>query len=513
MESESAYDVVVVGGGPAGSTLATLVTKRGGRVLLLERERFPRHQIGESLLPATIHGVCRLLDVFDDVEQAGFVRKRGGTFRWGRNDEPWTFDFGKASVNKALNFTYAYQVERSRFDHILLQNARRHGVEVHEEATVGALVEEAGRVCGVRWVESGQERVARARYVVDAAGHQSRFHQRAGKREYSKFFQNVALYCYYENAGRLPAPNSGNIFSVAFDEGWFWYIPLSDSLTSVGAVVAKEHADRLRGDPEAAMRSFVDKCPRIASLLSSGTRVSSGPYGSYRIRKDYSYTNTAFWAPGLVLIGDAACFIDPVFSSGVHLATYSGLLAARSILTCMQGRLDENESFGEFERRYRQEFAVFYEFLLGFYDMHQDEESYFWKARKVLRSDDRDNSAFIQLVAGMGTTADDFFGLRGESGEMLQLLVDAVADPVEGGKRRQERLASLPADARQLAERAASAPNEAGRGIIAQALPERFGAVREALSAPEPTTAHIVPSRDGLYWERRQPETTQLTSS
>jgi halogenation protein CepH len=251
------------------------------------------------------------------------------------------------------------------------------------------------------------------------------------------------------------------------------------------------------------MRYFVERCPRIAELLASGTRISTGVYGSYRIRKDYSYANSAFWVPGLVLIGDAACFIDPVFSSGVHLATYSGLLAARSILTCLSGRLGEAECFDEFERRYRQEFAVFYEFLLGFYDMHQDEESYFWKARKVLRNQDRDNAAFIQLVAGTGTTADDFFNLRRDSGEMLQLLVDSVADPQDGTRRRQERLDTLPADARQVAERAASAPNEVGRSLIAQALPERFHAVREALAGPEPVATGIVPSRDGFYWERR----------
>src|SRR5262249_48607078 len=139
------------------------------------------------------------------------------------------------------------------------------------------------------------------------------------------------------------------------------------------------------------------------------TRVTEGMYGEIRTRKDYSYTHNRFWIPGAVLVGDAACFIDPVFSSGVHLATYSALLAARSINTVLAGKLDEARCFEEFERRYRREYGHFYEFLVAFYDMHQQTESYFWKARKVLNTDERDNDAFVRLVAGMSAEAEPAF--------------------------------------------------------------------------------------------------------
>src|SRR6185295_2961241 len=129
-----------------------------------------------------------------------------------------------------------------------------------------------------------------------------------------------------------------------------------------------------------------------------------------------SYCNTRFWKPGVVLIGDAACFIDPVFSSGVHLSTYSALLAARSINTCLRKELDEDRCFKEFEERYRREFSNFYQFLLAFYDMHEDEESYFWSARKVLETEESANEAFIRLVGGVSSSgeplydsADEFF--------------------------------------------------------------------------------------------------------
>jgi len=407
--SHEQYDLIVLGGGPAGSTLSTFTAMRGHRVLLLERERFPRHQIGESLLPATIHGICALLGVKEEVESQGFPRKNGGTFRWGKSPEPWTFNFTKRPNDR---YGYAYQVERAKFDDILLRNARKKGVDVREGPEVTGLLYEGERVAGVRYRDpEGREHQARARFVADTMGNKSHVAPSVGERVYSKFFQNVALYAYYENGKRLPPPNSGNILCAAFKSGWFWYIPLSDTLTSVGAVVAKEAAGRIRESPEEAMRSYIDECPIIRDHLSGARRVTSGIYGEHRIRKDYSYCNTRFWAPGLVLVGDAACFIDPVFSSGVHLATYSALLAARSINTCLRGdaSISEEAAFKEFEQRYRREFGKFYQFLIAFYDMVQDESSYFWTARKILNTEERDNEAFVSLVAGISEADEPLF--------------------------------------------------------------------------------------------------------
>lgn len=441
------FDVIVVGGGPGGSTVASFVAMDGHRVLLLERERFPRYQIGESLLPSTVHGICAMLGVRDELARAGFTRKRGGTFRWGRNAEPWTFAFaGSPALHSEVS--YAYQVERSRFDRILLDNARRVGVDVREEHSVtDFLVErpdEGERVTGVRFTDAhGREQEARARFVVDASGNQTRLAPRIGERIYSEFFRNVALFCYFENGRRLPPPNEGNILSAAFRHGWFWYIPLSPTLTSVGAVVSRDEAGRIRDGHEQAMRSFIDECPLIREYLSGATRVTDGEYGQFRVRKDYSYSHSRFWGPGAVLVGDAACFVDPVFSSGVHLATYSALQAARSMNTLLsQGAgqtLDEDRCFAEFERRYRWEFGHFYQFLVAFYDMNQDAESYFWSARKVLNTEEAGNEAFIRLVAGVGGSgeplhgsASEFFASRSGLGQVLQQSTEGMSDPVQG---------------------------------------------------------------------------------
>ncbi|MEU2588221.1 tryptophan 7-halogenase [Streptomyces avermitilis] len=404
MSNTEAFDVVVVGGGPGGSTLAALVAKQGHSVLILEKEFFPRYQIGESLLPSTVHGICGLTGAADELAKAGFPVKRGGTFRWGANPEPWTFSFS-ISPRMAGPTSTAYQVERSKFDKILLDNARRLGAVVREGCAVSDVLEGDDRVTGVRYTDDqGVAHEVSARFVVDASGNKSRLNQRiGGHREYSDFFRNLALFGYFENGKRLPEPNRGNILCVAFDSGWFWYIPLSDTLTSVGAVVRREMAEKVQGDPEKALQALIDECPMISEYLASARRVTEGQYGEIRVRKDYSYHHTTFWRPGMMLVGDAACFVDPVFSSGVHLATYSALLAARSINSTLAGTVEEEVAMKEFEARYRREYGVFYEFLMSFYDMHHVEDSYFWQAKKLTRNSHSELEAFVDLVSGVSS--------------------------------------------------------------------------------------------------------------
>jgi FAD-dependent halogenase len=398
------FDVVVVGGGPAGATAATMVAMRGHRVLLIEKHWFPRYQIGESLLPSTVHGVCRMLGVADEVSRAGFTLKRGGAFRWGTSPKPWQFLFAM-SPRLPDPTALAYQVERSRFDAILLRNAARRGVDVREGCQVTGVVADGERVRGVRYTSAdGAEHEARAAYVIDASGNASRIHGRVGgKRVYSDFFRNVAVFGYFAGGRRLPEPNQGNIFCAVFDAGWLWYIPLRDDLTSVGAVVGRDNVTAIQQDPRDAWRHMIEACPEVAALLSGVAPAAEPPYDQVRVRKDYSYWKTSFWAPGMVLVGDAACFVDPVLSSGVHLATYGALLAARSINSCLDGALAEERSFAEFEARYRREFSLFYEFLVSFYDMHQDERSYFWSAKRVTDVASSEVEAFVALVGGLAS--------------------------------------------------------------------------------------------------------------
>ncbi len=489
--STEEFDVVVVGGGPGGSTLSSLVAMQGHRVLILEKEAFPRYQIGESLLPSTIHGVCRLTGVADDLAKAGFTRKRGGTFKWGASPDPWTFSFS-VSPKMAGPTSFAYQVERSKFDQILLDNARRVGAEVREKCAATDVVSDDERVRGVRYSDAeGREHHVLAKYVVDASGNTSRiYHGVGGSRQYSQFFRNLALFGYFEGGKRLPEPSAGNILCVAFDSGWFWYIPLSKTLTSVGAVVRQELASKVQGDPEKMLRGLIEECPLIEEYLSGATRVTTGEYGRTRVRKDYSYHNTTFWRPGMVLIGDAACFVDPVFSSGVHLATYSALLAARSINSVMARTVKEQAAFEEFEARYRREYGVFYEFLTSFYDMHASEKSYFWEARKVTQNSHSELEAFVELVGGVA------------SGESALTDAEAVA------QRFRARSKEFATAVGQLAsDRDQSMVPLFKSSIVRQAMQESAEIQTRAIlgeDIAEPETplfaSGLVPSPDGMFW-------------
>jgi FAD-dependent halogenase len=486
------FDVVVVGGGPSGSTVAAVAALRGRRTLVLESELFPRYQIGESLLPSTVHGVCRLIGAADAVANAGFVRKRGGTFKWGSNPDPWTFTFS-VSPRMAGPTSFSYHVERMEFDKILLDNASHVGAEVRQQCAATRILEEDGRVSGVWYHDAhGTERLVRARYVIDASGHKSRIYRAVGgSRKYSDFFRNLALFGYFRNARRLPEPNSGNIFCVAFDDGWFWFIPLTATMTSVGAVVNRELAGEIQGNPGRMLYKLIGECPLIAEYLAGSERITDGEYGRIRVRKDYSYHHSRFWRPGLALVGDAACFVDPVFSSGVHLATHGALLAGRSLNSVMEGILDEETAFQEFEVRYRHEYRVFYEYLMSFYAMNVDRESYFWQAKEITRSSHPELEAFVDLVGGISSGD---FDLCGGDGEAMALrvstesigLANAVQQVVVSGSDSRIPLLEAPVvrEAMQESEK-----------VLARA---QFGA---KFDTEQPLLAGgLISSEDGLLW-------------
>ncbi|WP_028921444.1 tryptophan 7-halogenase [Pseudonocardia acaciae] len=486
------FDVVVIGGGPGGSSVATLIARRGHSVLLLEKERFPRYQIGESLLPATVHGVCRLLEVTDDLERAAFTVKRGGTFRWGTSPDPWNFLFA-VSPQLSGPTSYAYQVDRMVFDEILLRNAARHGVDVREECAVAEVLRGPdGRAEAVRYTDAdGESRTARGRFVVDASGNTGRlWNQVTSDRHYSDFFKNIAVFGYFLGGKRLPGPDKGNILCAAFDVGWCWYIPLSEELTSVGAVVHRSQAALIQADREKALLDLTGRCDIVADYLSDATRVTEGVHGQVRVRKDYSYATGSFVRDGMLLVGDAACFIDPVFSTGVHLATYGGLLAARSINSVLAGELDEAAAMTEFEDRYRREYTVFYEFLTAFYDMRQREDSYFWQARRVTSFGKTDLEAFATLVGGVasgdrGLSPEAAGGrLATASSDLTRAVAETGAMQTESGERM-TKLFKAPVVANVMAEM-----NQIqSRGVLGDG------------SAESPVLpGGLVPSADGLGW-------------
>lgn len=351
------------------------------------------------------------------------------------------------------------------------------------------MIEHDDRVGGLRFTDGDGNRVeVSARFVADASGNTSRIAKSiGGRRVYSDYFRNVAVFGYYENGARLPEPKQGNIYCPTFGDGWFWYIPLSDTLTSVGAVVRHDAVHRVQGDPAGALERFIAECPPIRDMLADATRVTDGPYGQVRVRKDYSYHHTRFWRPGMLLVGDAACFVDPVLSSGVHLATYGALTAARSVTSVLSGDIEEKDALEEYEFRYRAEYAKFYEYLVSFYNMNADADGYFWAAKRVTDADTSELEAFAELVGG------------GSSGEHALTDVQTLRDRID--ERTQDLEAALhdtdgdgATGSLHHSQTVRNAMREGNNLQIHAALGRRPG--RE-----KPLRPHgLIPSADGLSW-------------
>lgn len=414
------YDAAILGGGPAGSSASGFLAKMGYNVVLFEKERFPRYHVGESLLPATTLGILNKLGAKDLIEQQGFPVKRGGTFLWGSEKEPWTFYFYNTSeIDRKIGgdpkHLHSYQVERLVFDDLLLRHAESLGVEVHEEHSFTSLTIHGQQHKAVTVTDnSGTPKTVTAKYVIDASGRNSTIRTLFGERHYDPFFKNIAIYNYFEGGERLPGDRSGNILTVAFKHGWFWYIPLSPDLTSVGLVLGREKYDELKNQGKEYRDIYLEmiqEAPMMEQFLRKATLCDREPYNKCRVDVDYSYIHSQFVHEGIFLSGDAACFIDPVFSSGVHLATYAGYLAAVAINQIETNNQSYDDATSEYNELYRREYMVFHRFLTSFYQMHTDHESYFWEARKVLekhRGSPLDT--FISIVTGTSTTGNKLFG-------------------------------------------------------------------------------------------------------
>jgi flavin-dependent dehydrogenase len=343
MKSKSELDVITIGAGPAGSTASALLAEKGHRVLVVEREKFPRYHIGESLLPFTYQPLQRL-GLIDRMKKSAFVKKYSVQFvsPSGRASLPFYFfnRYDRESIAQT------WQVLRSEFDQMLMENSRAKGAEVKEETTVRELIWENGAVKGVRAQTKGGEAMEyRAPITIDCTGKEAFSSVRNNWRVKDPYLNKVAVWTYYKGAKRDEGIDEGST-TVAYvpDKGWFWYIPQHNDMISVGVVAEGKYLTRdgVKA-PEEIFKREIEQNQWIKDHLAVGRQT-----GNYFLTSEYTHHARHCATEGLLLAGDAFAFLDPVFSSGVMLALKSGMMAADAVHQAIVSRDFSPQQFSEY---------------------------------------------------------------------------------------------------------------------------------------------------------------------
>ncbi|TDU73322.1 flavin-dependent dehydrogenase [Prosthecobacter fusiformis] len=360
----SNYDVLIIGGGPAGASVATILAEHGHRALVIEREKFPRYHVGESLIPFTF-GPLERLGMIPKMKKSHFMKKYSVSFVQpdGRRSQPFYFHtrYDKETIAQT------WQVLRSEFDEMLLNNAREKGAHVREETTVVQLLKnDSGAVIGVEVKnKDGSMEQLYSRLVIDASGKEAFASSRQGWRVGDPFLNKVAIWTYYKGSKRGADLDEGAT-TIAFvpDKGWFWHIPQHNDMVSVGIVAEGKYLTRdgVR-DPGKMFQREIGENQWIKDHLSTGECT-----GEYWLTSEYSRHSKYGASPGLLLVGDAFAFLDPVFSSGVMLALKSGVLAGDAVHEALLANDPSPERFADYGKQIREGVENMRKLVYAFYD-------------------------------------------------------------------------------------------------------------------------------------------------
>jgi 1H-pyrrole-2-carbonyl-[peptidyl-carrier protein] chlorinase len=358
------YDVIIIGGGPAGSTMGSYLSKAGIKNLILEGHNQPRPHVGESLVLSTMR-VFSELGLIDTMDRAGFPKKYGAAWR-DFNGKEQALHFSEFR-QEGIDRDHTYHVDRSKFDLLLLKHAESLGSDVHQGVHVKRVNFLDDQAVGVRVKFAGQEIDIPSRIVVDASGRQTLLGRQLGLKQNDKIFNQYAVHGWFENVARGEDPKTADYIHIYFlpvKRGWAWQIPITDAITSVGVVAEREVFQQFKSESERYFNTYVQSNKGLAKAMENAVRVND-----FKTEGDYSYILDKFCGNGFLMVGDAARFVDPIFSSGVSVAMHSARFGAQTIQAALESGDLSEKAFKPYEHTLRGGVDIWYEFIRLYYKL------------------------------------------------------------------------------------------------------------------------------------------------
>ncbi len=356
-------EVIIIGGGPAGSALGCYLSMAGVHNLIVESAHHPRPHVGESMVTSSTR-VFEEIGFLPVLEREGCVRKYGATWH-APTGRTVSIEFGEFP-QEGIEQDYTYHVDRARFDLLLLEHAEALGSEVVQGTPVMQVNFDGDQACGVRASVDGQERDIGARIVVDASGRRGLLGRQLGRFKPDPLFNQFAAHAWFEKVDRGDQGNADfiHIYFLPVERGWAWQIPINESVTSMGVVTERNHFIRSGEDLERWFSRHVSSHEDLSRAMHSAVRITD-----LKQEADYSYSMNDFVGNGFLMVGDAARFVDPIFSSGVSVALYSAKFAAEVIPTALESKSPRAAAFAPYQQRLEKGVAVWYEFICLYYKL------------------------------------------------------------------------------------------------------------------------------------------------